>query len=397
MNSEWRLLRVLLVLAAGALSGCYEGDSSGFRDAVVVGRDRITALTVTGEQPIIEVGSTLALTATGTTGKGPVVITGDVDWRSSNPAAVTVNSNGRVTGVGNGSATITATLAQFSDSVTVAASDAALTGITVSGAANVDECAGADYTASGQYDDATSRDITTLVTWAVTDSAVARMSTLAADRNHLISKLAGNTGVVASRNGIDSPAFAVAVADNLTAIDVTPDTPAQLQDGALLTFVATGTWGATTGDISRATAWSVTNDVAGDAIASIANGDANPGRLTAESGGTGTVTGSCGGLDDDVAITVVFLESLAITNTEPVTLAPNATLLLVLRGTYSDASTRSLNESATWSVEMLSGSTITVSNAAGSRGRITAGTGAGSATITAVVDGVETDITVTVE
>lgn len=396
MNSEWRL-RVLLVLAASVLPGCYDGDSTAFHDAVIVGRERITAVTVTGEQPVIEVGSELALTATGTALAGPVDLTGKVTWISSNPAAVTVNSRGRVTGVGNGSAVITATLAQFSDSVTIAASDAALTGITVAGAASVDECAGADYTASGQYDDATSRDITPLVSWAVTDSTVARMSTLAADRNHLVSKLAGSTDVVASRNGIDSAPFAVTVEDNLTALNVTPDAPAQIKEGDTLNFTATGTWGATSAVISRAASWSVVNAEPGDVIGSIAGGDTNPGRFTALKGGAGTVTGSCGGLSDEVSVTVVFLQSLAITNTEPVTLARNASLLLVLRGTYSDASTKSLNESATWSLTMVSGSTLTVSNAVGSRGRVTAGTGAGVATVKAVVSGKETEVTVTVD
>lgn len=396
MHSERRFsgLRSVTLLALLALAGCYEGDPSGFRDSVVVGRDNITAITVSGDVPVIEVGATLALTATGTTDGDPVAITREVTWSSSNPAAVSVDGSGRITGTGNGSADITATLAQFSDTVTVTASDAALTAITVSGPAGIDECGTGDYTASGLYEDASNRDITSLVSWSVTDSAVGRMSTLSSDRNRLISRTAGGVGVVASRSGIDSPAFAVTVADNLTALAVTPETPSQLKGGDTLTFTATGTWGATSAVISRAATWSVANDDPDNDIGSVANGDGNPGRFTADEGGTGAVTAACGGLSDSVDVTVVFLESLEITNEEPIELAPGGSVLLVLRGTYSDGSTRSLGESATWTLDMISGTTLTVSNSTGTRGRITAGNGEGTATVTAEVDGLEVEVTV---
>lgn len=401
MRSERRLRRLgagLLVLAASWLAGCYDGDPTGFHDAVVVGREQVTGLAVSGSGSIIELGASLALVATGTTATGTVDLSRDVTWTSSDPAVVTVDSRGLVTGVANGTATVTATLAQFTASATITASNAALTSITVSGTATVDECGTGTYTASGHYDDGTDRDITSLVAWSVTDGTVARMSTLAVDRNTLLGKLAGTTGVVASRNGIDSTAYGVTVADNLTAIDVTPNTPAQIKPGDTLTFVATGTWGSTSGNISRATTWTVTNDdLAAASIASVGNGDASPGRLTANNGGTGTLTGSCGGLNDNVAITVVYLSSLAITNTQPISIAPNTTLLLVLEGTYSDASTKPLNESAAWTVTPVSGTAVTVSNTAGTRGQVTAGAGTGVSTVTAKVDGKEASVTVSVQ
>lgn len=404
MNSERRRRRAalpaLLVALLGVLpAGCYEGDGTAFHDAVVVGSERVTGLAVSGGGTLIEVGATLQLVASGTTPTGTVDLSRDVTWTSSNPAAVAVGAGGLVTGVGNGSAVITATIAQFSASAAITASNALLTGITVSGAAAVDECGTGSYTATGHYDDGSNRDITALVGWSVTDSSIARMSTLAADRNTLFSKLAGSTGVVASRAGIsNSPPFAVTVADNLVAIDVTPNTPAQLHEGDSLTFVATGNWGAGSVNISRATAWSVANDDAlAPAIATVGNGDAGPGQLVAANGGTGTLTGSCGGLTDNVAITVVYLASLTITNTQPIVMAPNSTLLLALQGTYSDGSSKPLNESATWTVASVTGTPVTVSNAVGSRGLVTAGNASGTSTVTATVGSKSFGIAVTVQ
>ncbi|MDO9176556.1 MAG: Ig-like domain-containing protein [Actinomycetota bacterium] len=386
-------------VALSVLPGCYEGDPADFREAVVVGRDNVTALAIAGEVPVLEVGTTIKLTATATTGSGALDLSGDVSWRSSNPAAVMVDSDGYITAVANGSADITAELALFSDTVTIAASDAALQGITVSGDAAVDECGTGAYTASGHYDDGTDRDITALASWSVTDAAVARMSTLAADRSTLVSKLAGTTGVVASRNAIDSPAFVVTVADNLDAIDVTPNTPAQIAAGDKLQFTATGTWGLVAGPISRAATWSVASDDPDTTIATLINGDSTPGLLTAQAGGTGTVTGTCGGQSDSVDITVVYLDTLAITNTpNPVTIAPNATVLLGLQGTWSDGTSRTLNESATWSATLVgsTGTVVTVSNVAGTRGQVTAGSAVGVSEVTATVDGKTASVTVQV-
>lgn len=383
----------VLLMTVLLQAGCYEGDPSAFEAAVIVGREQVTALNVTGATPIIEVGAVWQLAAVATTATGTTDLSGEVVWSSSNPEFLHVDGNGLVTGVADGSADITATLAQFSGTVTMTASSAALTNITVSGAAGVDECGTGDYTAAGTYADTTNRDITTLVTWSVTDAAVARMSTLPVDRNRLLSLQAGTTGVVATRGSIVSPEFVVTVADNLTAIDVTPNTPAQIADGATVQFIATGSWGTNSGNISRATVWSV----APAEIATVQNGDSNPGLLTAQSGGAAVLTGGCGGLNDTVNITVIFLETLDITNVDPIKIVPNANLLLVLEGTWSNGTKSPLNESATWSTTLTSGTPVTVSNTAGTRGRVTAGSAAGVSVVRAVVDGKEVSVTVTVE
>lgn len=397
MRSERRGGRRWLfsLLAVLSLSACYDGDPTPLHDAVVIGREDVTGLSVSGDGTYLELGVSLQLVATGTTPTGTVDLSRDVTWTTSNPASLSVSDSGRVTALANGTAIITATLGQFVASATLIASDALLQAITVSGDATVDECGNGSYTATGHYADG-DRDITPLVNWSVTDATVARMGTLAGSRNTLLGTLGGATSVVASRNGIDSAGYAVTVSDNLISINVTPDMPAEVSAGDSVPFTATGNRGAGDVDISRATTWSVTNDdIAADPIATVRNGDSSPGLLTAQSGGTGTLTGSCGGLSDAVPITVTYLASLAITNDEPVVMAINSELLLGLQGVYSNGSTRALNELAVWTVQ--TGTVVTVSNSAGSRGRVTAGSVTGQATVRATVEGKYYDVAITVQ
>lgn len=392
-----RRWRALLAAAALALGGCYDGDPADFREAVVAGRDKVTGLVVTAPATIIEVGSGMQLNASAATAPGPVIdVAGDVTWRSSAPGVLAVDDGGRVTALSDGTATITAELAVYSASVSVTASSAALQGIAVSGAVAVDECRDAAYAASGHYDDGSDRDITGLVTWAVDDAAIARMSNLAGERNRLLAKNAGLVAVTASRNGVESAPFSVNVLDTLDVLSLTPAAPPEMAVGDSRTFTATGTWGADSAVVSRNAVWSVVNDDSTlDRIASAGNGDNDAGKVTAESGGTGTLSVSCGGLTASVPITVTYLQSLAITNSTPITMAPDSSLLLALEGTYSDGSVKSLNEQATWSATLNVGSIVSVSNSAGTRGLVTS-TGTGSSVVSATVDGKSVSVTVTV-
>lgn len=392
--------RAAVLVAAMVAAGCYDGDPSGLREAVVVNREGVTALAIDGEQPVLETGTRLTLTASATTSSGTQDLSRHATWRSSNPAAVRVDARGHVTAVGNGVAQVSATLAQFSDTVTITASDAALQSITVSGAASVNECASARYSATGRYDDGTDRDITALVSWVVGDAGVARMSASSDAGNLLVTRDTGSTGLTAVRGSVASAPFTVTITDTLDSLVITPAAPAAIARSGNLQFTATGNWGGTTADVSAAALWSLANDdgaaTAAD-LGSVRNGDATPGLFSAGTrGGTGTLNATCGGQSDAEDITVVYLESLAITNTRPIELAPNATLLLSLEGTWSDAGKEPANEAATWGVSTVSGTPLTVSNTAGSRGRITAGNGEGVATVTASLNGKSVSVSVSV-
>jgi len=69
----------------------------------------VATVTVAPSTPSIVVGATVALSATVKDAQGNVMTGQTITWSTSNAAAATVNSNGVVTGVVAGSATITAT------------------------------------------------------------------------------------------------------------------------------------------------------------------------------------------------------------------------------------------------------------------------------------------------
>jgi uncharacterized protein YjdB len=71
----------------------------------------VTTVTVTPPTASIAVGATVTLSATVKDAQGNVMSGQTITWSTNSPAAATVNSNGVVSGVGAGSATITATCA----------------------------------------------------------------------------------------------------------------------------------------------------------------------------------------------------------------------------------------------------------------------------------------------
>lgn len=380
------------------LASCYDGDPSGFRDAVVVGREGVTALSVSSPLSVLETGATLKLAAIATTATGTQDLSAEATWRSDNPSALSVDGSGTVTAHASGTARITATLGVHAGSVTLAASSAKLLAIRVEGDERLDACGGATYRAVGLYEDETERELVTRVGWSSSDADVARPDTLAGEPGRVLARQTGTASITATRDAVSSDPFIVSVQDNLDAIRLSPATIDPLDPGDVQVFTATGTWGSRQADVSRAAQWAVTlaDGSTGTAIATVENTGATPGRLRAVAGGEAVLTASCGGQTAQVDVRVNQIDKLEITNARPIELKTGETLLLALEGTYSNGSTRPLNEDADWSVATVSGTGVTVSNEEGSRGRITAGSGVGVSTVKARVGGKEVSVGVTV-
>jgi hypothetical protein len=110
-------------------------------------------------------------------------------------------------------------------------------------------------------------------------------------------------------------------------------------------------------------------------------------------GGSATITATFGGLSGTSLLTVDSgtLSSIAITPS-PLSIIVGSHQQLTATGTYSNGTTQDLTNSVTW----LSAPVVdTVSNAAGSRGLLTA-VGAGTDTVQAKFQGVTGNLSVTV-
>jgi uncharacterized protein YjdB len=135
------------------------------------------SITVTPANPSVAKGATQQLAATGTYSDGTTAdITGGVTWSTSSPAVATVSPAGVVTGVAQGSATVSAAQGAASGSTTVTVTPAALASIQVTPANLTKKNGKQQFTASGTYSDGTTADITGSVTWTSSNAAVATIS-----------------------------------------------------------------------------------------------------------------------------------------------------------------------------------------------------------------------------
>jgi hypothetical protein len=160
----------------------------------------------------------------------------------------------------------------------------------------------------------------------------------------------------------------------LTGITVGPTTTLPLGTTAPLT--ATGSYSdGSTQNLTQVATW--TSSTSGVLVS---NAPGSNGQVTAVSVGPATVTASYGGFSGNTTVTVTaaVLRSISVSPVND-TLPLGASLSLLATGVYSDGSTQNLTGSSTWSS---SSADVSVSNAAGSNGVVTA-LGIGSAAITA--------------
>ena len=184
------LILSLIFIAIYGLTGCSSGGGGGTAATP-------HSITVLPTDPTIHVGATQQFTARGTYSDGTSAdITAQVQFTSSNTNVITIASDGLGTAKAAGKATITATYpdTNISGSILVTATDANLTMITVypqndaSYPFRIPLVMGNNYfspnppppttpttfkfMAMGMYDDGSSSDVTTQVTWSTGNAGV---------------------------------------------------------------------------------------------------------------------------------------------------------------------------------------------------------------------------------
>jgi uncharacterized protein YjdB len=308
-------------------------------------------------------------------------MTASVTWSSSDTAIATINSGGMATGVISGTVTITAKSGAVqgvaSLNVTVAAVN--LTSISVSPAASsIPVNTTQQFTATGTYTDGSSRDLTALVTWASTATAVATI-----DATGLATGVAaGPTTISATLGSVSGSTGLTVAAPTIAVLTVSPD-GLTLGMGIKQQFTATAVYtDGSSQDLSTGVTWSSSDTT----VATIDNN----GLATTVGAGTITITATVGAVSDTAALTVVaaHLLSISITPTNP-SIALGTTQQFIATGSFDDGSTQPLT-SVTWSSSNLNVASIDASGLATS-------TGPGPATITATSGAVSgsTSLTVT--
>ncbi len=323
----------------------------------------------------------LLATATFTDGSSQNV-TSSVHYMTSNPSVVTVDANGNLTAVGTGSATVTATLNAVSTVLNVTITPATLTSIAIT-PTNLSLAAGMtqQFTATGTFSDGSTQDLTSSVTWASSDPHVATISST----GQAVVAQAGNTTLTASSGSISGSLALTTTNAVPTSIAVSPAS-VTLAAGQTQQFAATATM--SDGSQQTVTA-SVHWSVSAPSLATVSNSSGSNGLLTTNAAGNLNVTATLGSISGNASVTVgaAALSSLTIAP-NPVSLPAGTTSALTVTGTYSDGSTANVNNS-TWSSADTSIATVDPSG-------LLHGTGTGSTTVTAAVQGVHTSAAVTV-
>ena len=153
-------------------------------ETVTVTTATLSSIVVTPEDSSIEKGTNIQLTATGIYSDGTTQdLTDSVTWTSSNSAVADVSdespTEGLVTGIGQGTATITAAMPQtsVSGSTSVTVTAATLTAIDVEpSTAEVPIASTVQLHAQGIFSDGTTIDLTSFAHWTTSAASIAVVS-----------------------------------------------------------------------------------------------------------------------------------------------------------------------------------------------------------------------------
>ncbi len=356
-----------------ATSGSISGNTTA-----TVNASNLSSISITSAYSTIAANTSTQLTATGVfTNGGTINLTGKVTWSSSKTSVATVSA-GEVQGIAAGSTSISATLGSISNSFELVVSNATVTSILVTptGESIAPETT-AHFAATGVFSDASSQDISSDVTWASDNTAVATISNSTGSIGVATGVAPGTANISATLESITGSVALQVDSATLQSISLTPAT-AVLGAGATLQYQATGNYSdGSSQNLGALAMWSSS----AQNVVSISS----VGLATGQSAGSATITASIGSID---ATASVVVESSVPTSIIVTTTQPQVPVTIVSRftatGIFPDGE-QDLTSSVVWTSSPAS--VATISNAAGSDGYAT-GVSAGTATISALFGGV---------
>ena len=344
--------------------------------AVVVVSVSVASVVAAPESGELTIGQHAQLGATANDALGRPLSGIDFEWSSLSPSVASVSGAGLVTGVGLGEAKIVARAAGQSDTATVRVTPVAVAAVGVA-PSTLALSAGASAQLSAAATSASGEVLgDRLATWTSSDEAVARVSTT----GQVSAVGAGSATITATIDGRSASATvnvataavaSLAVSANATALTVgqTTQVTATVLDGA----------GAVLG--GRAVTWASSSE----SVATVSSS----GVVTAVAAGPVTITGSSEGAKATVTITVT---QTAVASVKVSINSPSVSVGQTAQATASafDAGGQALaGRAVTWSIAPASVATVSTAG-------IVTGVAAGTATLTATVEGKSSTTSITV-
>ena len=364
------------------------------RDAPVDAAPTLTSIEISPPNPILVTGTTLPVVITAVYSDGSTKDVSSLSTvTSSAPAYVTVSGT-TLTGVHPGTATITATYQGKTATATVIVVDTTLQSISIQTVAPVPVGQTVNLVATGVFADGSKQDVTSQATWTSSAPTIASVGDTATTKGQVTGVAAGTVTVTAtiqtSTGPVSGTVQITVVAKKITSIGITPAQPI-LQKGVTQAFKATAVYDDnSTGDVTQQATWS-TDDAS---VLSVVATGATAGLATAKAAGSTTITATVGAVSGQTSVRVTAPPLTSITvNPATATMSVNTTRQFTAQGTYADSSTADLTDSVTWSTGLAT--IISVSNAAGTRGLVTA-LAVGTDNVVASMSGIVGMATVTV-
>ena len=364
------------------------------RDAPVDAAPTLTSIEISPPNPILVTGTTLPVVITAVYSDGSTKDVSSSSTVTSSAAAYVSVSGTTLTGVHPGTATITATYQGKTATATVTVVDTTLQSISIQTVAPVPVGQTVNLVATGVFADGSKQDVTSQATWTSSAPTIASVGDTATTKGQVTGVAAGTVTVTAtiqtSTGPVSGTVQITVVAKKITSIGITPAQPI-LQKGVTQAFKATAVYDDnSTGDVTQQATWS-TDDAS---VLSVVATGATAGLATAKAAGSTTITATVGAVSGQTSVRVTAPPLTSITvNPATATMSVNTTRQFTAQGTYADSSTADLTDSVTWSTGLAS--VISVSNAAGTRGLVTA-LAVGTDNVIASMSGIVGMATVTV-
>lgn len=351
------------------------GSISSSPELAMVTSPTIVSVAVTPSNPSVVKGLTCQFKATATyTDNSTADITNMVSWSSSNSNKALVGndilSGGLVTAVATGSANITARYENLSGSSAVNVTPATLTSIEVTPVfPSVAKGLTEQFTATGIYSDKSTQDLTQVVTWISSDSSRVAIENTAGKKGLALASTLGSSNIRATYNSIQSSPISMTVTEaKLVSITVSPESTSKAL-GLTQQLKAKGTF--TDGserDITNLVTWFSSEPL----VASALNADGYQGLVISLSIGSTEIHAYYDSVESNSVNFKVTSSELVSIKISP----ENGDLIKGLNqqytafGVYSDGSLQDISNSVTWYSSNTS--SVSISNAVGSKGKATA-------------------------
>ncbi len=344
----------------------------------------LNSITIQDGTGSIAQGTQVAIVATGHFNNGSTNnLSGLVKWTSSDPTIASFGSVNQLSGLKQGTVTITASLGSVTASAQFTVTNATIVSITVTPSHQTIPIGWHQaFTAIGTFSDATNQDISNSVSWSSDNKLVAAFGTSGSSTGVLVGIGQGTANVDAlfSYGSGTATGTAPLTVSSATLNKIALSSTATLvAPGSTLQFNAKGTWtDGSSQNLNIYATWSSSDK----SVATVGIS----GVVTGQSSGTATITATVGSLSATASV-VVEGSTLVSINLTPQNLKLPATIetQLTAMGTFTDGRVLDLTSAVTWTSS--TPAVATVSNATVNPG-VATGVATGSTTISAAFSGV---------